>query len=43
MLFLHLCDLGSKERHKAATRNGVPWGLKESDIAPSMERGGYYD
>ena len=31
------------ERHKATTRNGVPWGLKEGDIVPSMGRGGYYD
>jgi len=23
-VFLHLCDLGRKERHKATTRNGVP-------------------
>ena len=26
MLFLGLCDLGSKKRHKATTRNGVPQG-----------------
>ena len=24
VLFLRLCDLGSKERHKATTRNCVP-------------------
>ena len=27
VLFLCLCDLGSKERHKAATRNCVPQGM----------------
>ena len=26
VLFLHLWNLASKERHKAATRNGVPQG-----------------
>ena len=42
-LFLCLCKFVSKIRHKATTRNGVPWGLKEGDIVPSMGRGGYYD
>ena len=27
VLFLRLCDLGSKERHKAATRNCAPQGM----------------
>ena len=43
VLFLRLWNLGSKERHKATTRNGVPWGLKKGDIVPTMGRGGYYD
>ena len=34
MGFLGLCELVGKERHKAATRNGVPQGMEEHDIFP---------
>ena len=33
VLFLRLCDLGRKERHKATTRNGVPQGKKTPTAA----------
>ena len=32
MGFLGLCELVGKERHKAATRNGVPQGMEEHGI-----------
>ena len=36
VLFLCLCDLGSKERHKVATRNGAPQGKKGPQHTPSQ-------
>ena len=37
VLFLGLWNLGSKGRHKATTRNGVPWELKKGDIVPRLD------
>ena len=36
VLFLRLCDLGSKERHKATTRNGVPQEIGRPQHTPSQ-------
>ncbi len=33
-VFLRLCDLGSKERHKVATRNCVPQGMGRARHIP---------
>ena len=36
VLFLRLCDLDSKERHKATNRNGAPQGKKGPQHTPSQ-------
>ena len=36
VLFLCLCDLVSKERHKATTRNGVPQGVGRPQHIPTQ-------
>ncbi|WP_164725969.1 hypothetical protein [Veillonella sp. CHU110] len=33
---MRLCDLGRKERHKAATRNGVPQGIGRARHIPTQ-------
>ena len=36
VLFLRLCELGSKECHKATTRNGVPQRKERPQHTPSQ-------